>query len=56
MESNDFTVDFNTLVLVIFVIVIKMCIRDMRRAVRPLRAQMRAMLRRHPEYVTPAGF
>ena len=30
--------------------------RDLRRAVRPLRAQMRAVLRRHPEFVTPLGF
>jgi len=30
--------------------------RDLRRMVRPLRAQMRAVLRRHPECVTPLGF
>ena len=30
--------------------------RDLRRMVRPLRAQMRAVLRRHPEFVTPLGF
>ncbi|MBK8795610.1 MAG: hypothetical protein IPM07_03965 [Anaerolineales bacterium] len=31
-------------------------VRDLRRAVRPLRAQMRAVLRRHPEFVAPYGF
>ena len=30
--------------------------RNLRRVVRPLRAQMRAVLRRHPEFVTPLGF
>ncbi len=30
--------------------------RDLRRAVRPLRVQMRSLLRRHPEYGRPVGF
>ncbi len=31
-------------------------VRDLRRMVRPLHVQMRALLRHHPEFVTPAWF
>lgn len=31
-------------------------VRDLRRAVRPLRVQMRSVLRRHPEFGRPVGF
>ncbi|MCB0158568.1 MAG: hypothetical protein KDD83_10600 [Caldilineaceae bacterium] len=31
-------------------------VRELRRMVRPLHVQMRALLRHHPEFVTPAWF